>query len=98
MRLEVDEHGYIYIIMPSGDKRYLLVDVPNCSHYGKLLLGEPIKEHKGGWQHIVDPDWCGGGYTKCTVCGTGFSDKHYLDVNDWRHCPNCGAKMVTDDE
>ena len=44
MRIEVDEHGYIYIIMPSGEKRYLLADVPNCSHYGKLKLGDPIVE------------------------------------------------------
>ena len=44
MRLETDEHGYIYIILPSGDKRYLLVDVPNCSYYGKLKLGGPIVE------------------------------------------------------
>ena len=46
MRLEIDEHGYIFLIMPNGEKRYLLVDVPNCSHYGKLKLGEPIKEDK----------------------------------------------------
>ena len=47
MRLEVDEHGYFYIIMPSGEKRYLLVDVPNCSYYGKLMLGAPIKREVG---------------------------------------------------
>lgn len=44
MSLETDEHGYIYIIMPSGEKRYLLVDVPGCTHYGKLKLGELIAE------------------------------------------------------
>lgn len=44
MRLEIDEHGYIFSIMPNGEKRYILVDVPNCSHYGKLILGVPIKE------------------------------------------------------
>lgn len=44
MRLEVDEHGYFYIIMPSGEKRYLLADVPNCSYYGKLMLGAPINQ------------------------------------------------------
>ena len=46
MRLESDEHGYLYFITPSGEKLYILVDVPNCSHYGKLKLGEPIKEDK----------------------------------------------------
>lgn len=44
MRLEVDEHGCFYIIMPSGEKRYLLADVPNCSYYGKLMLGAPINQ------------------------------------------------------
>lgn len=44
MRIEVDENGYIYIITPSGDKRYLLVDVPNCSNYGKVKLDDPIVE------------------------------------------------------
>ena len=64
--------------------------------------GEMVKERwrdkKGRWQHIVDPDWCGGGYTKCTACGNGFSDKYYHKVEEWRHCPECGAEMVTDDE
>lgn len=44
MRIEIDEHGYLYVIMPSGKKRYLLVDVPGCAYYGKLMLGEPIAE------------------------------------------------------
>lgn len=44
MRIEIDEYGYFYIIMPSGEKRYLLVDVPGCTHYGKLMLGGPIAE------------------------------------------------------
>lgn len=46
MRLERDEYGYIFLIMPNGEKRYLLVDVPNCSYYGKLKLGAPIEEGK----------------------------------------------------
>ena len=44
MRLETDEHGYFYIIMPAGEKRYLLVDVPECAYYGKLMLGAQIEE------------------------------------------------------
>ena len=44
MRIEVDESGYIFVTMPSGKKRYILVDMPNCSHYGKLKLGEPESE------------------------------------------------------
>ena len=44
MRLESDEHGYLYFITPSGEKLYILVDVPNCQHYGKLILGAQVKE------------------------------------------------------
>ena len=44
MRIEADENGYIFVTMPSGEKRYILVDMPNCSHYGKLKLGEPESE------------------------------------------------------
>ena len=44
MRIESDKHGYLYVITPSGEKLYILVDVPNCQHYGKLILGAQIKE------------------------------------------------------
>jgi len=44
MRIETDENGYFYIIMPSGEKRYLLVDVLGCPYYGRLILGGLIAE------------------------------------------------------
>ena len=44
MRLETDESGYIYVITYDGKRRYILVDVPDCSHFGKLMLGEVEKE------------------------------------------------------
>ena len=63
MRIEIDEHGYIYVIKPNGEKRYILVDLPNCSHYGKLTLGEPLKEkdcrdckHFTGKYHLNESD------------------------------------------
>lgn len=46
MRLESDEHGYLYFATPSGEKLYILVDVPNCQYYGKLILGAQIKEEE----------------------------------------------------
>ena len=46
MRIEVDEDGYIYLLdIQTGKRMYILVDVPNCSHYGKLFLGE-VEEQK----------------------------------------------------
>jgi hypothetical protein len=44
MEIAADEHGYLYVIMPSGEKLYILVDVPNCQHYGKLMLGKENEE------------------------------------------------------
>lgn len=43
----IDEGGYIYLLDRNGRRVDVLVDVPNCSHYGKLKLGEPIKEADG---------------------------------------------------
>ena len=40
MKIEIDEHGYIFVITPSGEKRYILVDVPNIPYYGKLKIGD----------------------------------------------------------
>lgn len=47
MRIEVDEYGYIYVIMPNGEKRDILVDVPDSICYGKLKLGDTIIEAEG---------------------------------------------------
>lgn len=45
MKLEIDENGYFYLLdLATGKKRYILVDVPGCSHYGKLRLGGVIEE------------------------------------------------------
>ena len=43
MRIEADENGYIFVTMPSGEKRYVIVDVPDTAYYGLLKLGEPIE-------------------------------------------------------
>ena len=48
---------------------------------------------RGMWIHEKDPDWRGGGYTKCSVCNYGYADGAYLDVEDFNYCPHCGAKM-----
>ena len=43
MRIEADKNGYIFVTMPNGEKRYVIVDVPNTAYYGLLKLGEPIE-------------------------------------------------------
>lgn len=44
MKIETDKHGYLYVVKPSGEKLHILVDVPNCQHYGKLILGKENEE------------------------------------------------------
>ena len=45
LEVRLDGDGYIYLIDSRGFIRYLLADVPGCSHYGKVKMGEPEKEH-----------------------------------------------------
>ena len=45
MGIETDESGYLFVFnYATGEKRYILVSMPNCSYYGKLKLGEPESE------------------------------------------------------
>ena len=44
VHIKENESGYLFVVMPNGEKRYILVDVPNTAHYGLLKLGEPIEE------------------------------------------------------
>ena len=97
MKIETDKHGYLYVVKPSGEKLHILVDVPNCQHYGKLILGKEnadVREIKRGrwvFDNIIFTDADGvsrsgmRGY-KCSECG-GFC------VGESNYCPNCGADM-----
>lgn len=38
-------------------------------------------------------DWYGGGAWVCSICGYGYSFGAYHEANEFRYCPNCGARM-----
>lgn len=45
------------------------------------------------WYDKTDKAYAGGGYTECSVCGNRYSWGAYFEVNNFRFCPKCGAKM-----
>ena len=47
---------------------------------------------KGLWVEEQD-DWYGGGAWVCSICGYGYSFGAYHEANEFRYCPNCGARM-----
>lgn len=52
----------------------------------------------GEWEHKVTSSYAGGGATFCSVCGYGYSDGAFFEVEDFDYCPHCGATMKVDRE
>lgn len=50
----------------------------------------------GRWHDKTDINYSGGGYTECSVCGDRYSWGAYFEVNNFRYCPKCGARMRPD--
>ena len=50
----------------------------------------------GEWKHKVTSSYAGGGATFCSVCGYGYSDGAFFEVEDFDYCPHCGATMKVD--
>ena len=50
----------------------------------------------GEWEHKVTSSYAGGGATFCSVCGYGYSDGAFFEVEDFDYCPHCGATMKVD--
>ena len=50
------------------------------------------------WTHVLDPDYCGGGYTECSACGWRLSDGAYHEVYEFQYCPHCGARMAVEED
>lgn len=41
MEIKIDDYGYLYLHdLETGEKRYILVDMPDSSYYGKLKLSD----------------------------------------------------------
>lgn len=67
--------------------------------YGEYLAALPsaqTERKEGRWENIEDDSWMGGGYTKCSACGYGYSWGAHHEPDEWDFCPHCGAKMRPD--
>lgn len=47
----------------------------------------------GRWLIEHDDEWAGGGCVRCSRCAYGYSFGGYIDAEEFRYCPNCGARM-----
>lgn len=47
----------------------------------------------GRWEIHEDASWAGGGFTKCSACGYGYSWGGFFAVEEWPFCPHCGIRM-----
>lgn len=53
---------------------------------------ESLRPH-GEWDYIED-DWNDTVAVKCSQCGAEFFGEDIRSFDQFRYCPNCGAKMV----
>ena len=42
IRILADQNGILHAMLPDGQTKCIMVDVPNCSHYGLLTIGGEI--------------------------------------------------------
>lgn len=80
----------------------------NCSHENPCWVcmifhffndfpAADVQEVKHGrWTQHDDAHYAGGGYWECSCCKWHISN--FIFIEDARYCPNCGAKMVNEDD
>lgn len=59
---------------------------------------ELVPARHGKWLIEHDDEWAGGGCVRCSRCAYAYSFGGYIDAEEFRYCPNCGAKMERDEE
>ena len=79
-------------------------DLPNCYNgysdtYDKACIIGVIEElptidpvRHGQWEKISDRNY------KCSCCNAWWSVDRDSTMNDFKHCPNCGAAMERSEE
>lgn len=63
-----------------------------------LPPGFELAENLGQWKEKEDPDYSGGGYTACSVCGQRYAWGAYHEPQEFRHCPRCGHRMEVEED
>lgn len=86
---------------------YPVQDAFNSCDYGMFWTGgiekaidaaPTIEPKKGKWEDVEadEGEWI---CFKCSVCGhDAYSYAGEILSNEWKFCPYCGARMVSDDE
>lgn len=59
----------------------------------KAAFEKAARRPRGRWEIHEDASWAGGGFTKCSACGYGYSWGGFLFVDEWPFCPHCGTRM-----
>lgn len=62
----------------------LIVDIPAADV-------QPARH--GRWKFKEDKAWVGNGKYWCSVCRYGFASGAYHEVDEFKFCPMCGARM-----
>lgn len=57
---------------------------------------QPVRH--GRWKFKEDKAWVGNGKYWCSVCRYGFASGAYHEVDEFKYCPMCGAKMEEKEE
>ena len=63
-----------------------------------LPAGFELAEAPAKWIDKKDPDYSGGGYTACSVCGQRYAWGAYHEPQEFRHCPRCGHQMEVEED
>lgn len=43
VKIIANEYGNLFAVLPNGEAKTILVDVPGSSHYGLLTIGSPTE-------------------------------------------------------
>lgn len=83
--------------MPSAQfniARDIATIIENEKDMRVLLNAQPSAERHGRW--FCADDFYESGV--CSECKWNSGEVHGICVKEWHYCPNCGARMVTDNE
>lgn len=84
------------ILCQADENKYKSALVMLLEKIEKLPAADVRPVVHGEWKHKVTSSYAGGGATFCSVCGYGYSDGAFFEVEDFDYCPHCGATMKVD--
>lgn len=66
--------------------------------FEEILAKQPSAEKTGKWR--IEKLNQSRYLVRCSVCGKEYVDEYdsYIDASKFNYCPNCGARMVNENE